>query len=472
MSRTSVFCRRILTCGAVLTITAPALAVDNVPTGLLHEGDPYPGGGPDEFVRSLGSLWVNGVGGYGLTLLNEDSSGGSLNFHTLWGNFTGGPGMRIFEEGAVDGNYQAISIQTDAKGDNNGNVYYSASTLDTSTGDSLDAMWINNTALAVEGESIPSLPGMFYSFASGVSVSDDGSRFLWVAGLTSTSGGSTENRALMDQNENVVWKGGDTLPGYSVPLDTSTPTFQTHVSAAGSNYISEANLDTGSSLNDGAMIYNSAALNSHGTNLREGNAVPASTPGMVAGESWDNFDDYRTNEAGDYYVTGDTDASTSVDEFVYANDRFVLREGDIVSHRILPGQSYTLTGSIDGIDLNEDGDWVVRWAIDSSTNDALLLNGKVILQEGDKIDFDGDGAIDPNATISQFTGLDDLAITDRRPNGEVDIYFTADIDTMGTSSTLDGFETYIRVTYTIPAPGVAALLAVAGAAGRRRRRRC
>jgi hypothetical protein len=60
--------------------------------------------------------------------------------------------------------------------------------------------------------------------------------------------------------------------------------------------------------------------------------------------------------------------------------------------------------------------------------------------EGEAVDFDGDGNVDPDAVVSSFTGISSLTLSDRDGLGKVNVYFTADVDTAGTSSTTDDIE--------------------------------
>lgn len=456
---------------ALLLASSVVVAQDGLPRALIKELDPYPGGGAGEFVSSLSSIWVNGVGGFGVTLNNEDAGGALLNFHTIWGqNNTGdAPPHRLFEEGASDGGYTVTAIQTDAKIDNNGDVWYSG-TVTGGTG--TDSVWKNNSLLFAADDPIPSLPGQFFSFASGIGLAADGSKMYFIGGITNTAGGSSQNRGLFDQAGNVLWKGGDILPGYAEPISmTATPGFQIEVSANASYVMDKVSLVGG--VGAQAMVVNGTALTDLGTALREGNPVPAATPGTVAGESWDNFDDWDVNESGKFIVNGDTDSDTTKDEFLYSNHGgFLLREGQTIARWDNPVETYTVGTTISDSDMNEDGDWVVEWNV-AGGDEALFMNGVLISKEGDAVDFDNDGIIDPGALIVSYTGLDgDLRIADRDVDGIIRVYATADIDINGTPSTLDDVEAFLCFEFStnVPAPGALALLGLAGVCGRRRRR--
>ena len=52
-----------------------------------------------------------------------------------------------------------------------------------------------------------------------------------------------------------------------------------------------------------------------GAIVREGSPIPAIVGGLLD-ENWDNFDFMGITEDGLMFFTGDTDADTSMDEFV------------------------------------------------------------------------------------------------------------------------------------------------------------
>ena len=116
----------------------------------------------------------------------------------------------------------------------------------------------------------------------------------------------------------------------------------------------------------------------------------------------------------------------------------------------------TLAGSIEGGFMNEEGDWAVTWDVDvgPANLEALIINGELILTEGEPVDWNGDGVIDGGdggAVLDNFTGISSLTLSDRQADGTISAYFTADVDIAGT--VLTGA---FRVT--VPEPGSASLL--------------
>lgn len=470
----NISCDRIVVLAATTLFSSSvfAVGVDGVPHCLIREGDPYPGGGADEFVFTISDIWINQVGGYGATLNNKNGAGTELNFDIIWGQVksSDGPPHRIIAEGGFDAPYTNYAIRQGGKVDNHGNAWYAGWANGAGAGP--DSIWKNSDLIWIEDDPIPSLPEQYFSFLTHLGVADDGSAIYFIGGIANSPNGITVNRGFFDINGNVLWKGGDILPGYANPvsLEFLPPSdFQFDVSANGTNYVSKVRL-AGSPVTD-AMVFNGAAFVSRGTAMREGNLIPASTPGVIGSEHWDNFFFAATNEAGNVLVAGDTDGDPASDQFVYSNHEFVLREGDTIGHHFNANQYTIWNGSVRGADLNDHGDWLVRWGVTDPLHGAYILNGLVLIEEGDNVDFDNDGIIDSYATITSFGGsFNEMKLTDRDIEGRVTAYLQAEVDIYGTSTTTDDFQVMLSVDVQVPAPGALALFGLAGVCGRRRRR--
>ena len=110
--------------------------------------------------------------------------------------------------------------------------------------------------------------------------------------------------------------------------------------------------------------------------------------------------------------------------------------------------------------------------------EALIVNGLVALLEGDLVDWNGDGTInasDNNGKLADFTGIRAVSVGERLGGGSFfDVFFTADIDFNGTTSSTDDLEGGFSYRFVVPEPGSASLLAGAAALllARRQRRGC
>ena len=438
MSRSAIGKRLILglVAGSVALLGVGNISGQETASALLREDDTLPGA-PGENVDSLNNPVVNHVGGYAITV-NTSGSGTTLSH--IWGNAGGGPGAVIITEG-IYGDFQQTSFESFHGLSNAGVPAYSAISTHKITGTTgLDGVWLGTSPVLNEEDPVPTLPGQFSSFNSRPGVTADGIPY-WVGGITDTQGGSTQSRVLFfSTGLTPIIMTGDSIPG--VPELVENIDFDYRYSEFGTNYIAPISLDS-STTDDGLMVINGNALMIGGMIVRENSPVPASAGGL-AGELWDNVDLVGINELGDYFFTGDTGADTSMDEFVLLNGMIILREGDMINTPIGP---LPLSGSIESGYMNEQVDWAVTWDVNAPAGnvEVLILNGEVILMEGDAVDLDGDGVVEPDSILRDFTGITTLGVGDRQGGGAFDIYFTADIDTEGTSSTSDDVEGLFRI---------------------------
>jgi hypothetical protein len=419
--------------GAGAILLAPAAASGEIASALLREDDELV---PGETISSIGNTAVNHVGGYACGLNTE----GTATISRIWGDASGGMGMLLRSEMTI-GVYEQTSFESFYGMSDTGQLAYGTTSTNIDSGDTgLDGVWLDDLAILHEDEPVPSMPGQFSTFNSRPLISGDGEP-QWVGGITDTQGGSTQTRVLFrGVGIMPLIMGGDPVIGVPEPVDPvgSSIDFDHRLSRFGTNWIERVDLDS-SSTEDGLVVINGAAAMAGGGLLRENSPVPAGVGGLVD-ELWDNFDFFGINEAGDFLVTGDTNADSSMDEFVFLTDQIVLREGTVLDWDGVPA---TLAGSIEGGYMNKETDWAVIWDIDDPAGvnfETLIFNGEILLVEGEPVDWNGDGVIDPgdnNAVISNFTGISSLTVG-ARVGGFVNIYFTADCDFGGTPD-LEGF---------------------------------
>ena len=423
--------RRALGLATLLSTVASAEA--QVASALIREGDALPAAGVGQTVSGISNTAVNHVGGFAATL-SSDAGGATLSH--IWGNSTGGAGALLRTEGTI-GSFIQESFESFYGMSDTGALAYSASGRDgMATG--LDSVWINDTPVAVEENPVTALPGFFWSFASRPSISANGIPH-WVGGITSTQGGLTEERVLATTTAGTILiRGGDSLPNVPDPVTAGSGIdFDYRFSALASHYILPVDT-TAAAAADIVMVIDGSGLVLDTVLVREGNSVPASIGGL-AGEQWSNFDFMGHTEDNQWFFTGDTDAATGVDEIIVKNGTVILREGDTVDGE-------TLSGSIEGAYMNENGDIAFAWDVDSGSLEALYLNDQLLLTEGDEVDWDGDGTVDTDFNLTDFTGISSLTIGDRNGSDEVNVYFTADVSDPS-STVLEGF---FCLTTTLP----------------------
>ena len=112
------------------------------------------------------------------------------------------------------------------------------------------------------------------------------------------------------------------------------------------------------------------------------------------------------------------------------------------------------------------------WDVDQggSSLEALILNGELMLLEGDLIDWNGDGvidAMDEDGFIDNFTGITSLTLSNRDINGNVTMGFTADVNINAGTILEGGFLMSVNV---IPEPGFGSGVVILGLLLVRRRR--
>lgn len=416
-----------------------------VATALIKEGDALGGG----LVNSINNPSVNYIGGFSVQVNTSDG------LSHIWGNAGGGSGALLVNEGTY-GNYLQTAFESFNGFSDAGQAAYSPTCTEISSGlTGLDAVWVDTTPILVERQPVPSMAGQFSVFNSRAGISGKGD-VHWVGGISTVQGGATQNRVLFFGNAATpLLKGGDIIGGVALPHTTGNMDFDYRFSRLGKHYIIEAQVTSGSTTNDQVMVVDGNAVVAGGGFVREGSPVPVSVGGLP-GENWAIFDNQGITEFGRVFVTGDTSAATTVDEFVFSNGQIVQREGTVLAE---PDGSYTISGAIEGGYQNRQGDWAVEWDANnpSAANiEILLVNGVMVLKEGDAVDLDGDGTVEPSSKLADFTGIASLVMGPRDAQGNATLYFTADVDTLGTpTNSGDDTEALLKLAVPITTPNQA-----------------
>lgn len=413
---------RQLLSAALLALLGSALlagtAAAYVASALVVEGLSLPGGPVGQTVSAISNSAVNHAGGYAFTVNSTD---GVVTLSHVWGAAAGGPGDPLFSEGTY-GDYEQTSFESFFGISDAGEAAYSPLCNDlVGGGTGLDAVWLDAGVQMIEAAVYPNAAGYFWSFGSRPGATADG-RAYWQGGFTNVQGGATQLRGLyIGPSATPLFVSGDVVSGVGLAVGANGFDFDYRVSALGSHWLSPLLLETGSTTNDQHLVMDGAAVTAGGAYVVEGGTVPEAIGGLP-GELWSAFDLCGVTEAGDWMVTGDTNAAIDVDEFVMVNGEIVLREGDSAG-------GYVIAGAIEGAYLNEDGDWAVIWdiVVDAVNVEALILNGDLLLREGEAVDLDGDGLAEPTSLLTDFTGISALTLSDRDAEGRVRLYFTADV---------------------------------------------
>ncbi len=404
----------------VVGIVAGSAVAQPVASALIRELDEVPGG-DGQFVDSIGNPAANRVGGYGFGLNT------AAGLATFWGSPSGGDGI-IMRQEAIIGDYDQGSFESFWGMSNAGKLAYSAISTHIPSGTSgLDGVWFDDSFVCMEEREYPNEANFYWVFGSrpGITANDIP---YFVGGITDTQGGSPQNRGLFfGTTPDKVLLGGDSVPGLPFVLDdASTVSFDVRFSAMGTNYLAEVQMEVEVPGDNNAMVMNGQGLMIEGSLVAEGALLPPAAGG-INNENWDNFDFIGITEDGQYMFTGDTNGSSPIDEIVVVNGQVVLREGD----ELPTGE--ILSGSIEGGSMNEQGDWAVIWDGDlgGENREFLIVNGDLVLAETWQVDWDGNGLLDDNTPLVNFTGLSTLVLGDRYPDGSFDVLFTADVEFQG-----------------------------------------
>ena len=402
---------------ASLSLIAPAVAQ----RALLREADPSPGGAAGQIIDSIGTPAVNQAGGYACSI---DTEGVNGDIWQYWGNLTGGPGTVLRQE-AVIGTLQQTVLESRI-GLTSSMIAYGGNTNDSASGGvGLEASWIDDTLLAIEQAAVPGTAD-FWTFTQNTGITSGGVPYFR-GGVSSTIGGATERRGIyFGAPSTPLYFTGDLLPNMPLPLSAVAVDPDFRFSSNGTHSIAPVDLETTSMADDGAMAIDQVGLVLGGTLVREGEIIPNSIGGI--GDAWARFDFCGITEAGEYFFTGDTDGESNFDHFLVRNGTIWAREGDTLDGALV-------TGTIEGASINERGNIAFIWGIDTGPgipDEALFFEDQILLREGDAVDWDGDGVIDPAITIDSFTGTNTITLG---PDGT--IYFTADVNVNG--ARLEGF---------------------------------
>jgi hypothetical protein len=225
------------------------------------------------------------------------------------------------------------------------------------------------------------------------------------------------------------------LMGPSQPVDGGISVGQNYrFSSRGTNYIARARLDDPPNF-DNVVARNGAVVVADGLPLREGGLLSMDLA-VENGERWTNFANQVINERGRALVAAVTNASSSENDVLLRDSEILLREGDVLG---IGSELAPLVDQVAVPDQNDGGDWAALWRVQATTGtlEVLILNGQVVLKEGDLVDWNNDGAIDAadqDATLTNLIQTSDVSLSRRSPDGDVSIYFVADVELNGTTT--------------------------------------
>lgn len=388
----------------VASVSATAVAAAEVPSVLARVGAPTAGSGGLS-IATINDPYVDGLGRPGFTgqLAGAQGNIGFVWVQTgiAWLNTDAAPILLTGTEGTC-----GIS-------DDGGWTY-------SPTEDGEDAVWSNGARIVREGDAAPSLKGQFITFASRPQMNADGTP-TWISGLTDTEGGATQGRVLYAGTTPLI-RTGDVFG--ALVVDSVGVGFAYDFSSDGGHWIVRAR--SGPSPFTFFMVLDGV------------NVLQTGQPAAGIAGNWQNFDDCGVNGAGDWVVSGDTDAAAASDGFLAYNGTAIAREGDLVAGLVLNANprscSIADNGRIGAIWNTDQGEALFLFTQDAAGG----FGADVLLKVGDLVDSDGDGIVD--AAVTDFNASTTVAPGLRLP---------------------DRCRVYVNVDITIPgAPSVEAIVSV------------
>jgi hypothetical protein len=400
--------------------------------GLIKEGDAPAGAPVGHLVTSIGEPNVNHASGFAVGL---STSNGVTTLSHFWGTPAFGGVPAVFRTEDTINNFVQNSFEAFWGYSNTGEACYSPLGNNLNTGGtSLDAAWLDDVVLAEEDQPIPSLPGRVWRFASRPGVTGNGIPH-WVGGMDDAMSGVDLGYGLfVGVGATPLLKSGDVPTGAGGPIDVASGIdFDYRMSALGTHSIVPINTSEATTI-DNYMVVDGAVLTVGGPTdlVQEGKPIPASAGGN-AGELWSFFDFCGITESGEWFFTGDSAPSTIDDEIVVKNGQILYREGQTLDGEVL-------AGSIEDAHMNEWGHIAYIWDVVNgvpATLEALYLDDRLLLKQGQAVDLDGDGVVEPTSIA---VNLSDVTI-----GYDNTVYLNLTVDVNGTSSTTDDLDTLLRI---------------------------
>lgn len=256
----------------------------------------------------------------------------------------------------------------------NGNYVFSAQTSFPNS----EVLISNGALIALEGTFAPwTITENMGGFDTKLGINDAGT----IVFANNTSGGATENDEYIVQRTaggvfTAVAKEGDSASPPLPGLTWGGNLNSPVISSGGGVGFIVAGLGNATTATNAALIFNNTLL------AQKGTTIPT---GQVGNEFLENFDtdDFWINEDGSHYlVSGDLTGDTGSDDVVVVDGAVVLQEGNII-----PGSGFVQPIDINGIvnvHMDPAGNWFAR-GNNEDEQDWVVRNGVVIAKGGDPI---------------------------------------------------------------------------------------
>lgn len=366
--------------GTVLVISAFDVSAAVTARVVVRVGDSLGGG---LTVSAINDPYTNGDGKVGLLVSVSDGT------RSIW-----------YDNGPI---WNSSSLLPDVASGGEGTIGISdtAGFIYSPSFNGNDAVVTHHGLLLAATQAIPNSP-VFSSFNSRPRMTPDGTAW-WIAGVTATSGGATQGRAMMRCSDpadpstiQILFRSGDVMDGETI--DTTGIQFGYDASDNGQYLINIMDW-TGATATDAAVVVNGVTVAREGFLVAGGNGT----------ENWTSFAGPGVNNLGDYIFSGDTTAPTAADQVIYFNGAVIAREGQVISGVTVGGATLWSTVNnrreIAFLQTSSQTE-TLFWGTAPTFSDMTK-----IVSVNDEIDVDGNGVgdfviTDFNASAAIAPGLD------------------------------------------------------------------
>ncbi len=365
-----------------------------VPEVLLRVGETIDVGGSAQTVFELGATTANSVSGRAVSV----GTFGPLGLVDLvLGSTRGGDDGVLQAEGEF-GNYRQVDYDARIGLSAFAPAYAASCQSLVSLQTGLRVAWHGPIPSAGTPNFAPAAIGGFWRQMDEVGTRANG--LTWFrAALSDAPGGSISRRGFFAQlpggNIEALVLAGESYPGMPAAIAGGGARSGASMSALGAHWIAPVFLALSSGM-DSAMMLDGAALEVGGEVVQENALVSASAGGM--GERWDEFHGAGIDDQGRWFFYGESSGLGANGQFICRDGAIWLREGGLLAGQLL-------SGPIRGAALNPAGELAFLWSVANLPSPPLqgvYREMQALAFAGDAVDLDGDGVLDPGATIVSF----------------------------------------------------------------------
>lgn len=364
-------------------------------TAILREGDVLEDGTQAAHVWEM-SATANDMGGYMSAIRATD---GQVGYDRFWGSRDGTTPGLLHSHSRTVASYWNSSMRT--RGVSNGGSVVFETWCATGGLPGCNSAWLDSTALADEGTPVVGMPGMFFTESRWPGITGSGQPYF-MGGFGASPSNPAENWGLFYGTPPLpVLTGGGVVPGLPEPLGFSVATWAPQFSGSGTHYIASVVMagPTITAATATAMVVDGAGMRIGGSLVQSGTPIPAIIGGLPR-ESWIGFGSMGITDSGESYFSAITSAAPGFNRVIVHNGVIRFRMGDTVDSKVL------LLGP--SVAMNSRGEIAHSWRTSDGvggTRAAVFVEDELLFEEGDLVDWDGDGDVDMNHELIGFSSL-------------------------------------------------------------------